>query len=30
MEDMQKRLDRLGSPEPGNKQPEKKEPGTKE
>jgi len=30
MEDMQKRLDRLGSPEPGNKEPEKKEPGTKE
>src|SRR5579864_9655359 len=28
MEDMQKRLDRLGSPEPGTKRPEKKEPGT--
>jgi polyhydroxyalkanoate synthesis repressor PhaR len=30
MEDMQKRLDRLGNPEPGTKVPGAKEPGTKD
>jgi polyhydroxyalkanoate synthesis repressor PhaR len=30
MEDMQKRLDRLGTPAPGSKEPGKKEPGNKE
>ena len=30
MEDMQKRLDRLGNPEPGNKEPGNPEPGSKE